>query len=306
MIKPKKSLGQNFLIDGKLVNRIIEAVAPQSRDLVVEIGPGKGVLTVQLAKRAGFVIAVEADSRLVPGLRLIVPSDKAEIVEADALQVNWAELVERGGQRLVERVAPEEPAGAERIQARVVANLPYYISTAILQRLISVRGSFLDMTLMLQEEVVDRIISEPGGKEYGVLSVLSQFYCEVEKLFTVSPNAFKPAPKVQSAVIRLVPRKVPAADVPDESWFFGVVKGAFSHRRKTLFNNLMAAQSIRLSAEVERRGQSGPSDVTGKDRAIRIEQALRKTEIDGRRRAETLSIGEFAALCAALHAETIG
>ena len=198
MITPKKSLGQNFLVDSRVAARIIDAVSPLPTDIVIEVGPGRGELTRGLAARSGHVVAVEIDRRLIEDLRSSLPGEKVTVVEGDALKVNWSEVVEVAGSRVL-------PAEAKR-RVRVVANLPYYISTPIIERLLRARGIIHDMTLMLQNEVADRITSEPGCKEYGYLSVLVQSFCIATKLFEVPPAAFKPAPKVRSAVIRLAVR----------------------------------------------------------------------------------------------------
>src|SRR5262249_23956794 len=196
VIKAKKSLGQHFLSDGRIIDRIIEAVSPEQTDAVIEIGPGAGAITRPLAARAGFVLAIEADPRLVAEFSRDNRPGNLEVVEGDALSVNWDNLIDSTARAF--RARGGQPAAIPRI--RIVANLPYYISTPILQLLIEHRVRIFDITVMLQEEVVDRIASSPGSREYGYLSVLTQFYCEVQKLFYVPPSAFKPAPEVRSAV----------------------------------------------------------------------------------------------------------
>ena len=276
MIRAKKSLGQNFLADERVSRRIIDSVSPRPSDLIVEIGPGTGALTRLLVRSSGYVVATEIDPRLIAGLRRTIVSDNLSIVEADALETNWAELISSAAEswRKV-TLSEDEP------RVRVVANLPYYISTAIIERLIETRRLLFDMTLMLQNEVVERIASKPGGRDYGYLSVLTQYHCVATKLFEVPPSAFSPAPKVQSAIVRLVVRERPAVDVADESKFFGLVRAAFAQRRKTILNNLKAAA-----------GAPGfKADAVA---------ALQAAGIDARRRAETLSLDEFAALYDAL------
>jgi 16S rRNA (adenine1518-N6/adenine1519-N6)-dimethyltransferase len=271
LIKAKKSLGQNFLTDARVSRRIVDAVSPQSSDVILEIGPGTGALTRLLIERGGQVSAVEIDPRLAGELRRSIASEKLSVIEADALTVDWDQVVSSGIESLRAR------GGAEQPRVRVVANLPYYISTPILERLIRLRSSIFDLTLMLQNEVVERITSGPGGKEYGYLSVRVQYHCIAGKLFEVPPSAFRPAPKVQSAIVRLVMRDRPAVDVGDEAGFLAVVRAAFAQRRKTILNNLKAALS-------------GPS------LARPIETALELAGIDSKRRAETLSLDEYAAL----------
>ncbi|HYP27749.1 MAG TPA: 16S rRNA (adenine(1518)-N(6)/adenine(1519)-N(6))-dimethyltransferase RsmA [Blastocatellia bacterium] len=277
MIKAKKSLGQNFLSDASVSRRIVESVSPLRSDLVIEIGPGTGALTGLLVGRSGFVIAVEIDPRLIEALRNTLAAENLSVIEADALTVNWDDLIARGREWL--RQAGR--GGGEPERVRVVANLPYYISTPIIERLLRVRAGVKDMTLMLQNEVVDRIASGPGGREYGYLSVLVQFYCDAKKLFEVPPSAFRPAPKVRSAVVRLDVRSRPLVEVGSEEGFLKLVSFAFSQRRKTIANNLKAA-----SGALPYR--------------VPIEEGLRASGVDPRRRAETLSVAEFGALYRAL------
>ncbi len=283
MITAKKSLGQNFLVDSRVAARIIDAVSPLPTDIVIEVGPGRGELTRALVGRSGFVIAVEIDRRLIDDLRSSLPREKFTVVEADALKIKWSDLAELAEVEVERFQGSVVPASAKR-RVRVVANLPYYISTPIIERLVRARRIIYDMTLMLQNEVADRITSEPGCKEYGSLSVMVQCYCIATKLFEVSPSAFKPAPKVRSAVVRLVVRERAAVEVDDEDRFFALVRAAFAQRRKTIANNLKAfAGAIGLSTS--------------------IEVALGRARIDARRRAETISIEEFNALYRALYFE---
>jgi 16S rRNA (adenine1518-N6/adenine1519-N6)-dimethyltransferase len=277
LIKAKKSLGQNFLTDSGIARRIVDAVSPQKSDLILEIGPGTGALTRLLVERSGFVSAVEIDARLASELRQSVLTNKLSIIEADALAVNWDDLISSA----IASSKEDGRACAELARVRVVANLPYYISTPIIERLIRLRGRIFDMTLMLQNEVVERITSGPGSKEYGYLSALVQYHCETAKLFEVPPSAFRPAPKVQSAIVKLAVRDRPAVDVYDESKFFAMVRAAFAQRRKTILNNLKAASSALSFARP-------------------IESALGAASIDPKRRAETLSLNEFGALYHAL------
>jgi len=279
LIKAKKSLGQHFLSDHQVVGRIIQAVSPQAGDAIIEIGPGTGVLTRPLSDRAGYVYAIEADPLLVAELNHDNKSSNLAIVAGDALSVDWANLIDSTIQRWKKQLG--QPDALPRV--RIVANLPYYISTPILQLLIGQRARIFDITVMLQDEVVDRIASAPGTKDYGYLSVLVQFYCEVRKLFEVRPSAFKPAPEVRSAVVRLTTRQRPAVAVENEQRYLAVVRAAFAQRRKTILNNLKAAarQLASTSPPVE---------------------ALERASIDPRRRAETLSLQDFARLCDSLWA----
>lgn len=272
MITAKKSLGQNFLADRQVARRIVASVAPSPRDLIVEIGPGTGALTGLLAEAGGYLAAIEIDRRLIEELRQQFASDRVAFIEGDALELNWGELLDSAIEAWREVTQLE---GEPRV--RVVANLPYYISTPIIERLMSLGGRLFDMTLMLQSEVVERIASPPGSRQYGYLSVLVQYHCEAAKLFDVPAAAFRPRPKVESAILRLVVRDQPAIGVDDEGRFFALVRAAFAQRRKTIANNLKAA-----------RRALGFTD--------EIAPTLEGAGIDPRRRAETLSLDEFANL----------
>jgi 16S rRNA (adenine1518-N6/adenine1519-N6)-dimethyltransferase len=258
-IRAKKSLGQNFLKDPHYLAKIADSARIWTRDLVLEIGPGLGHLTHVLAARAEKVLALELDARLIPLLlKEFAENRNVEIVEADALEYPYASLTGKW---------------------KVVANLPYYISTPIIQKLLGHRDKFDTLTLMLQKEVAERIASPPGGKEYGYLSVLVQLYAEPRIEFMVPAEAFTPKPEVDSAVITLDIRSAPAASLGDEGYFLRVVKAAFSQRRKTLRNSL---KQLDVSKE-------------------RMAAVLDKTGIDLSRRAETLSVEEFAVLADFLH-----
>jgi 16S rRNA (adenine1518-N6/adenine1519-N6)-dimethyltransferase len=279
LIRARKSLGQNFLSDSRVAHRIIDAVSPSGADVIIEIGPGTGALTRLLTKGSGLVVAVEIDSRLAELLRRDNKAENLWIVTADALSLNWTELTDQAKSKLA---SAGDSGDSHRV--RVVANLPYYISTPIIERLLSLGKHLFDMTLMLQKEVADRITSGPGGKDYGFLSVLVQYHSIATKLFEVPPSAFTPAPRVQSAVIRLRMRRHPAVEVADEAKFFKLVQASFAQRRKTILNNLKVA--------------AGTSAFT-----TGVESALEAASVETRRRAETLSLEEFAALCQSLYRE---
>jgi 16S rRNA (adenine1518-N6/adenine1519-N6)-dimethyltransferase len=258
-IRAKKSLGQNFLKDPHYLGRIVEGAGVGPGDQVLEIGPGLGHLTGALAGSAAKVLALELDTRLIPHLqKAFGPCGNVEIVEADALAFDFAALPGKW---------------------KVVANLPYYLSTAILQKLIAHRKTFTSLTLMLQKEVAERIAADPGGKDYGYLSVLVQLYAKPRLLFTVPPGAFTPRPEVDSTIVSLVLRDSPAAAVRDEDYFLRVVKAAFSQRRKTLRNALKQLEAPRET----------------------MDAVLAETGIELGRRAETLSVAEFARLADFLH-----
>ena len=253
-IRAKKSLGQNFLQDPHYLGRIVDASRISHEDQVLEIGPGLGHLTRRLADRSARLLALELDDRLVPVLKQeFRENGNVEIVLADALEYAYDALPGRW---------------------KVVANLPYYISTPIIQKLLASRARFSSLTLMLQKEVAERIAAQPGGKEYGYLSVLVQLYSEPRIEFLVPPGAFRPKPGVDSAVITLDVRDSPAVSLRNEAFFIRLVKAAFSQRRKTLRNALKQLDV--------------PADVTA--------ATLERTGIDLARRAETLSVEEFGRL----------
>jgi 16S rRNA (adenine1518-N6/adenine1519-N6)-dimethyltransferase len=260
-IHPKKSLGQNFLKDPHYLKRIADAARIESGDQVLEIGPGLGHLTGELAARAGKVLALELDERLIPVLHKdFAEKPNVEIVQADALVYSYGDLQGKW---------------------KVVANLPYYISTPVIRKLLESRPKFISFTLMLQKEVAERIAASPGGKEYGYLSVLVQLYTAPRMEFTVPAGAFTPVPKVDSAVITLAVRDRPAVIVQSEGFLIRVVQAAFSQRRKTLGNTM---RRLGMSKE-------------------RTERAIQSAGIDPGRRAETLSVEEFGRLADALYPE---
>ncbi len=263
-LRSKRRFGQNFLVDRNVVDRIIAAVNPQTNETLIEIGPGRGALTSQLVAKAGRVMAVEFDRELVPQLRAeFANNSNLQVIEADALATNFCEIIR-----------PSE-------SARVVANLPYNIGTAILQRLIEQRQCITEMTLMLQREVVDRITAAPGSSDRGYLSVFVEAYCETEKLFDVSPQSFRPVPKVLSTVARLRVSKTIAAEVKDEKLLWQIVSAGFAHPRKTILNNLREAPEP-IQELLKKRG--GASIV------------LCEAGITPLRRAETFALDEWALL----------
>jgi len=265
---PSKRLGQHFLRDRRAIQRIIEALAPKHDQTIVEIGPGTGALTSALVEAAGRVIAVEFDRKLVPLLsERFREFPNFKLIMADALTVDFcAEIL---------------PAH----KARLVANLPYNISTAILQRLISQRACFEELVLMLQREVVERLLAPAGTTDRGFISVLVEAYCEAEKLFDVAPGAFRPPPKVWSSVMRLKFRTQINAEITDETLLWEVVSAGFAQKRKTILNNLRSA-SGRLQEMLKRNG--GASIV------------LCKANIELRRRAETLTLEEWGRIVLAI------
>ncbi|HEX5601127.1 MAG TPA: 16S rRNA (adenine(1518)-N(6)/adenine(1519)-N(6))-dimethyltransferase RsmA [Pyrinomonadaceae bacterium] len=258
---PSKRLGQHFLRDQRTIHRIIDALNPRTDETIIEIGPGTGALTSVLVEHAGRLVAIEFDNKLTPLLQERFGAfGNFKLVMADALTVDFCkELL---------------PAHS----ARLVANLPYNISTAILQRLIAQRACIDEMVLMLQREVVERVLAPAGTSDRGFISVLVEAYCEAEKLFDVAPGAFRPPPKVWSSVMRLKFRTGIDAERTDERLLWEVVSAGFAQKRKTILNNLRHA-SGRLQETLKRNG--GASIV------------LCKAGIDLKRRAETLTVEEW-------------
>jgi 16S rRNA (adenine1518-N6/adenine1519-N6)-dimethyltransferase len=219
--KPRKRFGQNFLTDKNIVGKIVSAIAPRPDDNLVEIGPGLGALTRPLLEQAKRLQAIELDRDLIPQLKENC-RDSGELIvhEADALEFDFSALAQPG------------------LPLRIAGNLPYNISTPLLFHLIECISSIRDMHFMLQKEVVDRMAAAPDSPDYGRLSVMLQYHCRVEPLFTVPPGAFNPRPKVDSRIVRLRPHPVPPCAVASYTDFASLVKQAFAQRRKTLRNNL--------------------------------------------------------------------
>jgi 16S rRNA (adenine1518-N6/adenine1519-N6)-dimethyltransferase len=260
--RPLKRLGQHFLKDTRVIERIINALGPKPDETIIEIGPGRGALTSHLVKKTARVLAVEFDRNLIPLLlERFGARENFRLVQSDALTTDFCD-----------QILPSS-------QARLVANLPYNISTAILQRLIEQRHCLTEMVLMLQKEVVDRITALAGSTDRGYLSVLVQAYCETEKLFDVAPRAFRPAPKVWSSVIRLRVRPRLDVAVGNEDLLWSLVSAGFAQRRKTILNNLRQAPAA-LNDQIKQHG--GASIV------------LCEANVDLQRRAETLSLEEWA------------
>ncbi|MBV1787330.1 16S rRNA (adenine(1518)-N(6)/adenine(1519)-N(6))-dimethyltransferase RsmA [Marinobacterium sp. D7] len=222
MHKARKRFGQNFLHDAGIIRRILREINPKPGQHLVEIGPGLGALTEELLTEAGALEAVELDRDLIPVLRtkFFRYEDNFRIHEADALKFDFSSLRQ-----------DERPL-------RIVGNLPYNISTPLIFHLLSFSGLISDMHFMLQNEVVDRLAAQPGENHYGRLGIMAQYYCQVEKLFLVPPGAFQPAPKVDSAIVRLTPYQQLPMVAKDVNMLQEVVRTAFSQRRKTLRNNL--------------------------------------------------------------------
>lgn len=264
--KLSKSLGQNFMTDKNIVDKIIEGTHIEKQDLVIEIGPGIGVLTSEAAELAGKVIAIELDSNLVPILKdTLSQHENIEIINQDILKTDLNYLLEQN----------EIIDGQTRKGVKILGNLPYYITTPIIMKILEDGVKADSITIMLQKEVADRIKAGPGTKTYGAISVAVQYYCQVVHITNVPREVFYPPPKVDSAVIRLDIRKEKPVSLINEKTFFAAIKGAFGQRRKTLHNSITGVCGLSKSE---------------------AEEVLEKAGIDKMRRGETLSIEEFAVL----------
>lgn len=274
----KKSLGQNFLVDERILQAIVNAAQLSKEDVVVEIGPGLGTLTQRLAQQAGRVIAVEVDRNLEPVLKeTLAGLDNVEIHWGDVLKTNLDELV---GERT------NQAFGKAGKSYKVVANLPYYITTPIIMRLLEEGYNLQSLVVMVQQEVAARLVAAPGTKDCGAISVGVHYHTIPELITKVPRRAFVPAPEVESSVIRLTRRAAPPVLVGDEQLFFRLVKAAFAQRRKTLLNALSnSGFALEKSAWAE---------------------LLESLNIDQKRRGETLTIEEFSGLSCKLRQMGLG
>lgn len=259
--KAKKSLGQNFLISRRYVEKIVSSVDPKVGDLILEIGPGKGALTKHFVKSGAKVIAVEIDTDMISFLQREFADEKnLVLIHSDVLKVRFADFLTE--------------------KAKLTGNLPYYISTAILQKIIRERDSIQEAVLMFQKEVADRLLAMPGDSNRGFLTVISEAFLEIEKLFEVPPSAFRPVPKVWSSVVKLKPKNVSL----DTEKFFDLVGKCFSRKRKTIFNNLKSSNLFETA---------------------KIEKMLEENKIEKMRRAETLTLEEWKRLFSSFKEKSI-
>lgn len=259
----KKSLGQNFLIDTNILRNIIHHAGIKEDVGAIEIGPGMGALTEQLAIAANKVLAFEIDQRLLPILEdTLSPYDNVKVVNEDILKADVEQEL-------------QQYFGDQKV--KIVANLPYYITTPILMNLLTRNLPISSITVMIQKEVADRMAASPNTKSYGSLSLAVQYYTEAAVVMTVPKTAFMPQPNVDSAVLHLAVRSEPPVHVEDEKFFFDLIQASFGQRRKTLRNNLNRHFSSRFSKD-------------------ELEEIMNEAEIDGTRRGESLSMEEFAAL----------
>ena len=265
----KKSFGQNFLTDTNILQKIVDTAEIDKNVNVIEIGPGIGALTEFLAESAAEVMAFEIDDRLVPILAdTLRDFDNVTVVNQDILKVDLAQYI-------AEFKNPDLPI-------KVVANLPYYITTPILMHLIESGIPFSEFVVMMQREVADRISAQPNTKAYGSLSIAVQYYMTAKVAFIVPRTVFVPAPNVDSAILKMVRRDQPAVEVQDEKFFFKVSKASFVHRRKTLWNNLTS--------------HFGKSEET----KAKLTAALEQAELSPSIRGEALTLADFARLADAL------
>ena len=265
----KKSFGQNFLTDTNILQKIVDTAEIDKNVNVIEIGPGIGALTEFLAESAAEVMAFEIDDRLVPILAdTLRDFDNVTVVNQDILKVDLAQYI-------AEFKNPDLPI-------KVVANLPYYITTPILMHLIESGIPFSEFVVMMQREVADRISAQPNTKAYGSLSIAVQYYMTAKVAFIVPRTVFVPAPNVDSAILKMVRRDQPAVEVQDEKFFFKVSKASFVHRRKTLWNNLTS--------------HFGKSEET----KVKLTVALEQAELSPSVRGEALTLADFARLADAL------
>lgn len=260
-----KSLGQNFITDKNVIERIVEGAGPTENDLVIEIGPGIGVLTAEAAQQAAKVVAIEIDSKLIPILdETLAEYDNVEVINQDILKTDLNGIIDE-----------QRAKGSFTGDVKIIGNLPYYITTPIIMHILenSIRAE--SITVMMQKEVADRIKASPGNKTYGAISAAVQYYCEVEQVVSVPKEVFVPRPKVDSAVLKLTIRDEKPVDLIDEKAFFACIKSGFGQRRKTLLNSLTGTYGL-------------PKD--------EIRRILEEAGIDPVRRAETLDMNEFAAI----------
>lgn len=258
--KTAKKFGQNFLVDENILKTIIDCSELSKDDYVLEIGPGLGVMTQVLCEKAGRVLAVEIDRKLIPILKVsLFGYENFKLINEDILKLNL-------------KATLEENFGSSPV--KVVANLPYYITTPILMKLLEEDINIKSITIMVQKEVGERLCAAPGGKDYGALTVAVQYRCIPHKVLVVPPESFIPKPEVESMVVRLDSRDKPPVVLKDEKMYFRVVKASFGQRRKTLLNALTAGNLGKSKEE--------------------LKAVLIKNGIDEIRRGETLSLEEFA------------
>ncbi|MCD6322139.1 MAG: 16S rRNA (adenine(1518)-N(6)/adenine(1519)-N(6))-dimethyltransferase RsmA [Clostridiales bacterium] len=263
-IKPVKSLGQNFLLDNNTIEKIVNAAEITDKDLVIEVGPGAGSLTKKLAERAGNLVAIEIDKKLIPLLNDVMTGvGNFELINSDILKTNIKT-------QILDKYS-------EYDSYKIVANLPYYITTSIIMGILESDNPPSSLIVMMQKEVAERMAAGPGSKVYGSLSVVSGYYCRVKKIMDVSPNCFYPRPAVSSTVIRMDVRDNPEVTIDNERFFFKLIKSAFAQRRKKVSNSIANTLGLNINK-------------------IDIEVLLEDMGLVADIRAERLSIEDFATL----------
>jgi 16S rRNA (adenine1518-N6/adenine1519-N6)-dimethyltransferase len=271
-IRLTKALGQNFLIDDNVVKKIVDVSSVSSRDIVIEVGPGIGNMTKELAKRAGQVLAIEIDRQLLPALaENLKEFSNVTVINKDVMKLDIKEIIRECQNSSVNMID----------SVKVVANLPYYITTPIILKFLEEKPGIETLVFMIQKEVADRMTAGPGGKEFGALSLAVQYYSSPEIAFNVSPNCFIPKPNVDSTVIKLDILKKPPVNLINEDLFFKVIKASFGQRRKTLVNGLSNAGCFNKTKE-------------------ELKAILRNMGLDELQRGETLTLMQFAELSNAL------
>lgn len=260
-VYPKKRLGQTFLCKSFIAEEIVRRAHISPGDVVVEIGPGLGALTFSLAQTGAPVIALEYDSELAAVLQKIISSSNLEVNRVDALHFDYESLYNR-----------------HKVKLKIIGNLPYYLTSPLIFKLLSLHPLIHSMLVMIQKEVADRITAQPGTKDYGTISVFSQLYSVISQQLTVTKDCFYPVPQVDSEVVLFSFHEKPLIDIKDEATFEHLVRASFAKRRKTLLNALKGANYLNRTRE-------------------KIVAALEKAEIDPTRRPETLSISDFSNIC---------
>lgn len=269
-IRPRKRLGQSFLQDSNIIDKIIDLAGIKDNETVVEIGAGLGIMTGRIAKKAGRVLALDIDPHMIEILKSSLAGlTNVEVIHTDILNYDFSEAAARYAVKAM----------------KVIGNVPYYISTPILFHLLHYKEFIGSVILMLQKEVADRIAAEPGTKEYGIPSVIVSMYAEVLHSFVVPAGCFYPKPKVTSSVLKMQIRERPLIELSSDSFFYSVVRSSFAQRRKTILNNLKRARLPGICED-------------------NIIKALIDADIDGGRRGETLSAAEFGMLSNALLAQS--
>jgi len=263
-IRPKKRLGQTFLFKQFIAEEIVRLANITSSDIVIEIGSGLGILTLSLAGSGAKIIGLEYDTTLASILQKIITNKNTEIIRADALNFNY-----------------EEAFTKHRSKLKIIGNLPYYMTSPLIFKLLGLKSIIETIFIMIQKEVADRIIAQPETRNYGTLSIFSQLYFDVSKKLTVTKDCFYPPPKVDSEVVEFTIRDTPLVEIKDEQLFEKLVRASFSKRRKTFLNSMKGANYLNRDKE-------------------EILQAMERSGIDPRRRPETLAISEFNLLCTEL------